>query len=104
MSLEKLVARNIVRIRTEKGISKQEFAKNLKVDTARLRKIEKGSNLTLGMIERLAKQLHVPPATLLAKPGTTEDDLPKTNTLATAALELTKQASELLETLIRTRE
>jgi len=66
MSLGETVARNIRRIRRERGLSQEELANLVNINRNYVGMIERLENSpTIDMIERIAKALQVPPAQLL---------------------------------------
>jgi transcriptional regulator with XRE-family HTH domain len=66
MSLGETVARNIRRVRRERGLSQEELASLVNINRNYVGMIERQENSpTIDMIERIAKALQVPPAQLL---------------------------------------
>jgi transcriptional regulator with XRE-family HTH domain len=100
MRLRKQVSQNIVRLRTEGNLSKLQLAKRAKLDPSQVTKIESGEqNLTLDVIERLAKALGVSPALLLGgKAGGIEIGNTDKDSLD-IALGMLKKSLSLLESI-----
>lgn len=70
--LQRVVGRNVRRIRTGRGVSQEELADEIGVHRTYMGGVERGErNLTLRSVERLAAGLGVDPhALLVAPPGT----------------------------------
>ncbi len=64
--------RRIAEIRRELGWTQQEAAEVLNMPTKNFQKIERGSNLTIRSLVRLANGFGVPTRTLLDEPATKE--------------------------------
>ncbi len=68
--LQRIVGRNLRRIRRERGLSQEEFADLLGVHRTYMGGVERGErNLTLRSLERLADRLKVDPRDLMAGDG-----------------------------------
>jgi transcriptional regulator with XRE-family HTH domain len=99
MKLRKVVSRNITLARVEAGLSKKQFAVKLKADPSNVARIESGrQNLTLDMLERIAKVLGVSAVDLLAQDQTEEIKNPDS---VEVALVNAKRLVEILESLKR---
>lgn len=69
MSLQAVVGRNIRRLREERGLAQDAFAYEAGVHVTYLSGIENGNrNITLGVLERIAKALSVSEASLVQRP------------------------------------
>lgn len=67
--LQRIVGRNIRRLRRERGLSQEDLADELGVHRTYMGGVERGErNLTLRSLERLASRLGVDPVSLLADP------------------------------------
>lgn len=67
--LQRIVGRNIRRLRRERGLSQEELADEIGVHRTFMGGIERGErNLTLQTFERLAQRLGVDPVSLLTEP------------------------------------
>lgn len=75
--LQRVVGRNVRRIRTGRGVSQEELADEIGVHRTYMGGVERGErNLTLRSVERLAAGLGVDPRALLVAPpeaGATPD-------------------------------
>lgn len=68
-SLQRLVGRNLRRLRLERGLSQEEFAEILGIHRTYMGGVERGErNLTLQSLERLAERLDIPAVSLLTEP------------------------------------
>lgn len=96
MSVKRATARNITAYRVRVGMTKSQLAKAVKMDPAEITKIERGGrNLTLEVLERIAKALGVRVADLV----NTEPDVqpaPAPDPLTTA-IEMMLSAADLLQ-------
>lgn len=64
--LQRIVGRNIRRLRRERGLSQEELADEIGVHRTFMGGVERGErNLTLQTLERLAERLGVDPVSLL---------------------------------------
>jgi transcriptional regulator with XRE-family HTH domain len=67
--LQRVVGRNVRRIRTGRGVSQEELADQIGVHRTYMGGVERGErNLTLRSVERLAAGLGVDPRSLLVEP------------------------------------
>ncbi|RYZ85436.1 MAG: XRE family transcriptional regulator [Proteobacteria bacterium] len=100
--LRKVVARNITRIRVDQGLSKVQLAKRTKpaLNPSQITRVESGdSNLSLDFVERIAKALGVPPATLLSsQSGDDELKLLERKSID-SALDMLKASVQILEAI-----
>jgi len=68
--VDRLVGRNVRRLRTERGLTLVDVAVALKISHQQLQKYETGANrLSAGMISNLSEALSVPIETLFVRPG-----------------------------------
>lgn len=66
--LQRIVGRNIRRLRRERGLSQEELADEIGVHRTFMGGVERGErNLTLQTLERLAERLGVDPVNLLSE-------------------------------------
>lgn len=64
--LQKALGRNLRAVRTDRGLSQEDFAELLDVHRTYMGGVERGErNLTLRSVERMAQRLGVDPLTLL---------------------------------------
>lgn len=69
--LQRVVGRNVRRIRSQRGVSQEALAVELDVHRTYMGAVERGErNLTLRTVERLAAGLGVVPSELLRDPAT----------------------------------
>lgn len=67
--LPKIVARNVLRLRHEMGLSQEKLADQSKIDRSYFGKIERGeANLTIKMVGKVALGLRVQPSVLFELP------------------------------------
>jgi transcriptional regulator with XRE-family HTH domain len=65
-----LVARNLRRLRVERGLSQEKLAEKARTDRAFTGQVERASvNSSLDMLEKLAKALDAPLSALFVEPG-----------------------------------
>lgn len=77
MQAQALVAWNIRRLRTERGLSQEALAAEANVDASYLSRIERSrENVTIGVLERLADRLGVGIIELFRAPETEEPPQP----------------------------
>jgi transcriptional regulator with XRE-family HTH domain len=70
MDLRALVARNIRRIRVQRGVSQEALAVDAEIDRTYMSRLERGmENPTLAVIERIAGSLSVPVTELFSDKG-----------------------------------
>jgi len=78
MNARALLAWNLRRLRSERGLSQERLAADADVDRAYLSELERAQNsASLDLLDRLASALAVPVAALLATPD--PDDEPPAN-------------------------
>lgn len=66
MELKQIIARNVRRLRTSQGHTQQRLAELSGIDVRSVNRLEAASqNVTVDIVERLAKALTVPPSRIL---------------------------------------
>lgn len=70
MEIRDILARNIKRIRLERGLSQEELAHRAEIDRTYISALERRVYAaSIDVVGRIAKALNVDPAALLAKPS-----------------------------------
>jgi transcriptional regulator with XRE-family HTH domain len=100
MSLKRQVGQNITLIRSEVGLTKLQLSKKAKINPSEMTRVEKGiQNLTLDVIERIAKALGVPPAKLLMKKSDGKNPPELSPDLVDYTVDLLQKSIDILSSL-----
>ena len=74
MEIREILARNLRRIRLERGLSQEELAHRAEIDRTYISALERRVYaVSIDVLGRIAKVLDVEPATLLAKPNDADE-------------------------------